>query len=228
MAESKAVDHNIPLQNPISDPPDKPSSPPPQPPSPPPPSTESMPPPPTTTPVSTPPPPATAPVSVPPPDTAPVTVPLPEAPPAAVTLPPKTKKRSPESNALIQDSAYFKIRAMLKDMRPRFLEVVRAEDFRDCKAADELRERLKLLMELYKQMTAEGVTLTKCRNGSENGAAQKPEQLPADNGEAIDIEEQSCYTGGSAFGWNFIMFAGQKAVYYGRTKESFRAAQAAL
>ena len=31
--------------------------------------------------------------------------------------------------------------------------------------------------------------------------------------------------GGSAFGWNFITFAGKESVYYGRTKEQFRSAQ---
>jgi hypothetical protein len=28
--------------------------------------------------------------------------------------------------------------------------------------------------------------------------------------------------GGSAFGWNFIMFPAMDSVYYGRTKEQFR------
>ena len=31
--------------------------------------------------------------------------------------------------------------------------------------------------------------------------------------------------GGSAFGWNFITFSGKEPVYYGVTKESFRAAK---
>ncbi|XP_065859512.1 uncharacterized protein [Euphorbia lathyris] len=217
MEDSKPV-HDIPLQNPNlnPNPPPKPSptlsqqSPP---------LPASMPLPHTSAPVSMPPPPATAPVSMPPP-------PPPPPAPAGVSLPPRSKKRPLESNAQIQDCSYFKIRAVLKDMRPHLLEVIRAVDFRNCKGADELRDRMKLLMQLYQQMTAEGVTVTKCSSG--NGAAQKPEQLPADNKEAIDLEEKSCYIGGSAFGWNFITFASTKAVYYGRTKESYRASRAAL
>lgn len=34
--------------------------------------------------------------------------------------------------------------------------------------------------------------------------------------------------GGSAFGWNFITYTGEKPVYYGLTKESFRTAQSKL
>lgn len=95
-------------------------------------------------------------------------------------------------------------------------------------------------MQLYEQMTAEAVTSTKCKNepedqkkSSENGAVQTPDQLQDiknayEAKEAIDLEEQSSYIGGSAFGWNYITFTGNKAVYYGRTKESYRAAQETL
>lgn len=108
-------------------------------------------------------------------------------------------------------------------------------------------------MQLYKQMTAEAVAATNPRNepeeqplSSENGVGQEPqEQLqeakladqpqsdrvlakPPESKEAIDLEEQSYYIGGSAFGWNFVTFSGNRPVYYGRTKESFRAAQVAL
>ncbi|XP_021614314.1 neural Wiskott-Aldrich syndrome protein [Manihot esculenta] len=178
--------------------------------------------------------------------------PPPPPPPAAASLPPKGKKRPLEGDVQIQDCSYFKMRAVLKDIRPHLLEVLQTVDFRSCKGADELRERLKLLMELYKQMTAEAVT-TKAKNEpaeqplpSENGVGQKslghlqevkpagqPQSnrvlaKPSESKEAVDLEEQSVYIGGSAFGWNFITFSGNKPVYCGRTKESFRAAQVAL
>ncbi|KDP28642.1 hypothetical protein JCGZ_14413 [Jatropha curcas] len=194
------------------------------------------------------PPPAPATVAAPPPPPPP-----PPPAPAAGSLPPKTKKRPLESYVQIQECSYFKMRAVLKDIRPHLLEVLRTVNFRSCKGADELREKLNLLMELYKQMTAEAVPAKKSKNApegqelsSENGARQKPqEQLqdvkpaeqpqsdqvfakPSETKEATDLEEQTRYIGGSAFGWNFITFSGNKSVYYGRTKESFRAAQEAL
>ena len=43
---------------------------------------------------------------------------------------------------------------------------------------------------------------------------------------AQDVQAQGTYVvGGSAFGWNFITYSGQEPVYYGRTKEQFRAAK---
>lgn len=36
--------------------------------------------------------------------------------------------------------------------------------------------------------------------------------------------EGTYIVGGSAFGWNFVTYPGTKAIYYGRTKESFRSA----
>ncbi|XP_050203713.1 uncharacterized protein LOC126653814 [Mercurialis annua] len=189
----------------------------------------------------------------PPPVTAAPKPPLPPPVPAETSLPPpQSKKRSLDSNVQVQDCTYFKIRTVLKDIRPHLLEVIRTVDFRCCKGADELRERLKLLMELYKQLNAEAVITKKPKIESlgghhlsnENGAAQKSQKHLHDvklsdqpqsdhvfakppEKEAIDAEVQSCYIGGSAFGWNFITFAGGKPIYYGRTKEEFQAAQVA-
>ena len=47
-------------------------------------------------------------------------------------------------------------------------------------------------------------------------ASEKP------SGEAPD-PKGSYVVGGSAFGWNFITFTGKDPVYYGVTKETFRA-----
>lgn len=92
-------------------------------------------------------------------------------------------------------------------------------------------------MELYKQLTLLG----------ENGAApraqgqlQEPAAKPSENRsfqsgivsekqQAEHGENQGTHiVGGSAFGWNFITFPGGKPIYYGRTKESFRAAHVTL
>ena len=107
---------------------------------------------------------------------------------------------------------------------------------------------LKLLMELYKQMTAEKATITKWKitpNSNESGVGLKPqEQLqetadqsqpgqvfakPSEKQQAEHSENQGTHiVGGSAFGWNFITFPGSKPIYYGRTKELFRAARVTL
>jgi hypothetical protein len=41
-----------------------------------------------------------------------------------------------------------------------------------------------------------------------------------------EIAQGSCVTGGSPIGWNFLVWPGGEVVYYGRTKEVFRAGQA--
>ncbi|CBI40348.3 unnamed protein product, partial [Vitis vinifera] len=163
---------------------------------------------------------------------------LPPPPPQPPTsLPQKTKKRSLDSNVSIQNSKYFKTRAVVKDLRPHFIEVLRSPDFRNCKAANEIREQLKVLMDLYKQMTAETVSIGKCKNVPEaqptlNCAFAKPsEDMPFPTANLSEKQRpedgwaQGTYVvGGSAFGWNFITFPGSKPAYYGVTKETFRAA----
>lgn len=111
----------------------------------------------------------------------------------------------------------------------------------DCKIAE-----LKLLVELYK--TAETIPIVKRRHRVENLLLPgdktqdvitdqvKPDNLfakPSDNklsstgSEKLhtDNGQGSYIVGGSAFGWNFITFEGKEPVYYGVTKESFRAAK---
>ncbi|XP_034708514.1 uncharacterized protein LOC117931630 [Vitis riparia] len=121
----------------------------------------------------------------PPPNTPQNLPPPPPQPPTS--LPQKTKKRSLDSNVSIQNSKYFKTRAVVKDLRPHFIEVLRSPDFRNCKAANEIREQLKVLMDLYKQMTAETVSIGKCKNVpeaqptlSENKDGQKPHERHQD------------------------------------------------
>ncbi|XP_021800817.1 uncharacterized protein LOC110745055 [Prunus avium] len=163
---------------------------------------------------------------------------LPPQPPPS-SLPPKTKKRPLDNDAHISNSSYFKVRAVLKEIRPHFLEVLRTPDFRLCKAANDIQEQVKLLMELYKQMTAEAVSTARCKNvpegqplsgekSQDTRASGKPSENKFPSGvsseKAEDGQIQGTYVvGGSAFGWNFITFLGSEPVYCGITKESFRA-----
>ncbi|KAL9385459.1 hypothetical protein Peur_022469 [Populus x canadensis] len=234
-----------------SDPPVEPApAPAPAPPPPPPPAAPAPPPPPAApapAPVPPPPPAAPAPAPAPPPPPPPAApAPAPQPPPPSV--PPESKKRPLDNCGPIQECSYFKMRAVVKDIRPRVLEMLGTVDFRSCKGAEELQEKLKLLMELYKQMTAEKATITKWKitpNSSESGVGLKPqEQLqetadqsqpgqvfakPSEKQQAEHSENQGTHiVGGSAFGWNFITFPGSKPIYYGRTKELFRAARVTL
>ncbi|XP_022959506.1 uncharacterized protein LOC111460466 [Cucurbita moschata] len=101
-----------------------------------------------------------APQSAPlPPSTAP-SQPTPPLPP----LPPKPKKRPLDRNAYIQ---YTKMRAVIRDLRPHFLEVLKTPEFRNCKAANEIRERIKLLQDMYIMMmatTSESLYIEKTSN----------------------------------------------------------------
>ncbi|XP_021827134.1 uncharacterized protein LOC110767787 isoform X2 [Prunus avium] len=74
-----------------------------------------------------------------------------------ISLPPwkprDTGKRKPMINMdLQQHSSMFKVRALVQQLRPNFIEVLQTPDFRNSKAADEIRKQIKLLMDLYKQM----------------------------------------------------------------------------
>ncbi|KAK3010361.1 hypothetical protein RJ639_010640 [Escallonia herrerae] len=158
------------------------------------------------------------------------------------------KKRPLDSNVVdIQESKYFKMRAVLIDLRPHFIEVLRTPDFQNCKAACEIRENMKLMMDLYKEMTAETITRQNEPQGQalpgdvQDGqksheqhqdlepAEQPPPDrmsghMPEKQGSEDDPSKGTYIVGGSAFGWNFITFPGDKAVYYGRTRETFRSA----
>ncbi|KAK5812586.1 MACPF domain-containing CAD1 -like protein [Gossypium arboreum] len=168
---------------------------------------------------------------------------------------PPSKKRSLDNCNDFKNSKFFKMRRLLKDLRPHFIDVLRTPDFRNSKAVNEIKENMKLLVELYKQVMAETVPIEKCNNAavnqqvpSESGMKQNPEEQPQLVKPAISSENNafqsssvldkqqsengevpgSYIVGGSAFGWNFITFTGNKPVYYGVTKELFRSAQASL
>ncbi|KAK9065483.1 hypothetical protein SSX86_014884 [Deinandra increscens subsp. villosa] len=163
----------------------------------------------------------------------------------AQNLEPNSKKRSSDSNVNIQDSNYFKIRAVLKDLRPHFLEVLRVPDFQTSKAAHEINKQMKVLMKLYEEMTSETSTMEKCKNITANSVHDqkkstgvKPAEPRLENEKTFikkrseerpaTVEEGSngsYIVGGSAFGWNFVTYpTGTLTTYYGTTKEDFRAA----
>ncbi|XP_028770302.1 uncharacterized protein LOC114727752 [Neltuma alba] len=163
-----------------------------------------------------------------PPSTAPTLPPQP--PPAYAALPPKSKKRPLESDAHLQNSRLFKIRAIIRDLRPRFIEVLRTSDFQNCQASNEIREQLKTLVELCKQNVQESKP-SSCENfegktplPGRPSETKIPPSVALEKQQAEDGQPQGTYiVGGSAFGWNFITYSGKEAVYYGLTKEQFRA-----
>ncbi|KAI3796561.1 hypothetical protein L1987_39236 [Smallanthus sonchifolius] len=157
------------------------------------------------------------------------------------------QKRPSDCNVNIQDSNYFKIRALLKDLRPHFLEVLRTPDFQTSKAAGEINQQMKVLMKLYEEMISEPNTIEKCKNtiadhnvdDQKKSTDVKPPEPPLEKEKTVirkpseerpaTIEEVvshgSYVVGGSAFGWNFITYPSNKlTAYYGRSKEDFRAA----
>ncbi|XP_050386432.1 uncharacterized protein LOC126802772 [Argentina anserina] len=163
---------------------------------------------------------------------------IPNPPPYSVKTPPhlhsKTKKRTLDSDA--RNSTSFKIRALLTDIRPNVLEVLRTPEFQKCKAANEIQEQVKLLMELYKQMTPKALTAPRYNNvleGQLSSGAPSEDELPSGvAGEKQQAEDGqnigTCVVGGSAFGWNFITFSSMGPLYYGMKNELFRAQAAKL
>lgn len=91
---------------------------------------------------------------------------------------------------------------------------------------------------LYESMKADAVSLAKSKNmqdgQSKAGQNMDPKTLlpsdikptppvPGFHKQLVEDGLPGSYVvGGSAFGWNFITFAGKEPVYCGRSKEEFR------
>ncbi|KMT20496.1 hypothetical protein BVRB_1g004820 [Beta vulgaris subsp. vulgaris] len=176
---------------------------------------------------------------------------LPPQPPSSSSLPNNNnyssnfnpKKRTLDYDYLFQSSPYFKMRIILKDLRPLFLEVLRAPDLQKCEASRSILEKMKLMVDLCRQQTTENVPLAKSysragtadlaserQGGNQKPADQPPQEkrFPVGNSHEKPMHGSNripgtYIVGGSAFGWNFITFHGTKPEYYGRTKETFRA-----
>lgn len=139
-----------------------------------------------------------------------------------------TRKRPLENDSLSHNnSKRLKLRLLFKGLRPHFLQVLQTPEFRNCKAANEIQEQMKFLVELYKQVITETDSVvkkiaTESRPSlpSENKNGQNPQEKAS--AETSDITG-TYVVGGSAFGWNFITFTAKDPVYYGVTKETFRA-----
>uniref|UniRef100_A0A0E0K3A3 Uncharacterized protein n=1 Tax=Oryza punctata TaxID=4537 RepID=A0A0E0K3A3_ORYPU len=178
------------------------------------------------------------------------TAPPPDVP--APAPPPPAKKRKLEE-AGFHNSAYYKIRATVADLRVRFVQVYEATEFRNSDAAREILKEIKVVMELSKKMRHDlGATFEPAKRpekplagvvkdgpaepppSAENNHAPQTEKIGetqsselADHPKGLDeIAQGSCMTGGSPIGWNFLVWPGGEVVYYGRTKEVFRAGQA--
>lgn len=79
------------------------------------------------------------------------------AEPVAVTASvPDSKKRK---HVGFRDSEYVKVRALVKELRPFFMEVLHAPDFKNSKAAYEIQKRMKTMLELTKQLNETTSTL---------------------------------------------------------------------
>ncbi|XP_020977411.1 uncharacterized protein LOC107634996 isoform X2 [Arachis ipaensis] len=160
-------------------------------------------------------------------------LPPPSPPPTTTTtsgaaIPSSTKKRPLESDSY---SNYYKIRALIRDLRPHFIQVIRTPDYKNSKESREIREQLKIVVKLYDDMKVEAVSLAKYKQDGQTQQEQQPQHMKSPEQIQVEItalaeEGQGTYVvGGSAFGWNFITFSGKEAVYYGRTKEQFRSTQ---
>ncbi|KAF1858855.1 hypothetical protein Lal_00045166 [Lupinus albus] len=150
-------------------------------------------------------------------------------------------------NARVKDSFQnISVEKISKMPQPSFWSchlrlVVQTPDYQNCKASQEIQEQLKILMSLYDNLKADVVSLGKSKNMQDGQNldqhpehVKSPEQLQVEKAFARSSEIKKLQTedyqthgtyvvGGSAFGWNFITFSGNKPVYYGRTKEQFRA-----
>ncbi|XP_048621435.1 uncharacterized protein BNACNNG08850D isoform X1 [Brassica napus] len=138
------------------------------------------------------------------------------------------RKRGLEGNLKVENSNYYKMRLLVKDLRPHVLEVLRAPDFRNCKAAVEIQEKMKLLLQLYQEMIGQTPKLEKSTKTESlsNGKAfsQTPEATSTtDNKHNNSVVGDDKVVGGSAFGWNFVTYGGTDAVYCGLSKEEYRA-----
>ncbi|KAL1217107.1 hypothetical protein V5N11_021446 [Cardamine amara subsp. amara] len=162
------------------------------------------------------------------------------APPSTVTTDPSSRgrKRTLEGNLQIENSNYYKMRLLLKDLRPHVLEVLRTPDFRNCKAAIEIQEKMKLMLQLYQEMIGESPKREKTAKTESlsNGKAiyQTPQttelkssetsyvQTEKHNSNGDGVKVGDTVVGGSAFGWNFVTYEGTEPVYAGMSKEDYR------
>ncbi|KAK2415790.1 hypothetical protein QL285_038245 [Trifolium repens] len=138
------------------------------------------------------------------------------------TQTPTTRKRPLDSNSN-SNSNYFKIRALVRDLRPHFIQVLQTPDYKNCKASHEIRDQLKIVLKVYDDLKADVVSLKQQPQRFKSPEQTQVEKAFVRPSVGEDSQTSGTYViGGSAFGWNFIMFPAMDSVYYGRTKEQFR------
>ncbi|KAL0732231.1 hypothetical protein Bca4012_008440 [Brassica carinata] len=130
------------------------------------------------------------------------------------------RKRGLEGNLKMENSNYYKMRLLVKDLRPHFLQVLRAPDFRNCKSATEIQEKMKLLLQLYQEMI--GQTPPKRENSIKTESLSNGKALNQTPEPSSVVGDDNKVVGGSAFGWNFVTYGGTDAVYCGLSKEEYR------
>ncbi|PKA59440.1 hypothetical protein AXF42_Ash019594 [Apostasia shenzhenica] len=170
---------------------------------------------------------------------------------AAAPAPQDVKKRKIDDDGFYS-TKYFKIRSIINDLRPFFVEVLQTPNFRESKAAHEIQTRLKTMEDLTKQLRNEtGSALNShetCLEQPLSGSVKeevvenqcdgekKPMKLQQELKkeelvELVNVIEKEFpdpfLVGGSPIGWNFLVYPGGKPIYYGLSKESTLAIRAA-
>ncbi|XP_068646412.1 uncharacterized protein [Aristolochia californica] len=164
---------------------------------------------------------------------------------------PQTTKKRKVENGGYRNSTFFKIRKIVKDLRPYFIEVMHAPNFQESKAADEILKQMQNMMELTKQLQMELKEIENSKKPTEHqhplageSNTESMERKQEDKQTRPPLHEKSAQKpdkelkveaaalggtyviGGSPLGWNFTMFPGTFSVYYGESKARFRSRQA--
>ncbi|KAJ7974180.1 Tumor necrosis factor receptor superfamily member 8 like, partial [Quillaja saponaria] len=79
----------------------------------------------------------------------------PEDPPSKPSVLPSRNNKRKRKDVDLHRSSFLKICALIQELRLQVIEVLRTPDFRNCKAANEIRNKIKLLVVQYKGMTVE-------------------------------------------------------------------------
>lgn len=142
----------------------------------------------------------------------PTTTPPLAAPPGGGTSASARRRRKSGAAAGIEivdlhDSKYAQIRSLLRDLRPAFIEILRAPDYRNGKSAFEIRRGMKNMIELCKQLRTETVNLGKNKR-SLDGIPAAGENMDdhSNKRQKDDTSHETYLVGGSPVGWNFVMF----------------------
>ncbi|KAH7691735.1 hypothetical protein IHE45_01G018200 [Dioscorea alata] len=158
--------------------------------------------------------------------------PPPPAPPHS-----ESRKRKALDAGDFQHSGYFKIRAIVKELRPFFIQVMieltkqlrtdtpsppnpkkQEQTFTGVKTEHYLGEL---------QVEQKNVQVPKASEFNPHANISDEVKKSNESGKEQDGLQGTFVVGGSPIGWNFVVFPGSVPVYYGRTKASAIALRAA-